>query len=822
MFRIAAGILVPLALVTFLGAVPAYASGERESPPRRMPREELVQSARAAGERVPVGWQPASAPSLAALSWTALGPRPIADEYWSGNDKASGRVSSIVVDPRDADVAYVAAAQGGVWKTTDGGASWAPLTDDLSSLASGALALDPVDPDIVYYATGEQHESGDSFYGDGLFKSTNGGATWAKIASRASIGAYVSRIAVNRGNSSILHIASSRGLLRSIDGGVNWSVTQSGDWGYDLAPHPTDSNVLYGAMYDFGVYQSVDAGATWTLLAGGLPASGFQRVQIALAPADPDVLYASFVAPGGSLLGLYRTENGGATWSVLPATPNYLGFQGWYDNCLIVDPSDADVCYAGGMFPYGFGDTGVIRTANGGASWVDITFATDGTQVHPDQHIFAFGPDGTLWLGNDGGVWKTDDPGGSWTNCNDGLAITQFYTLALHPTNPNLLIGGTQDNGSLRYEGTDLWPQVVSGDGGPCAFEWDSPNIYYTTYVFMNPLFQWDDGAYLDDVTGGWNGVDRASWCSGPLVVDPNLANTLLVGTYRVWRSTDSGSGWNTISGDLTSASGVLLGIAVAEGVASTYYATTSNGRVLYTNDGGANWLPRHSGLPQRAIQDIVVSPTNPLSATLCSDTLAGGRVWTTADAGVSWTNISGDLPNNVRGLCLTADHSTAPPAFYLGTDVGLFSSVNGGTTWMKETSGFPSSAVFDVAVDEVNDYVVAATHGRGMFRASVATVSVAAGSERASWLRPVAPNPTRPPVLLQFQLPEPAEVSLAVYDLAGRRVRELITGPRDAGRFEAIWDGRDANGAPTGGGVYFYRLRSGARSESRRFVLLR
>jgi len=191
---------------------------------------------------------------------------------------------------------------------------------------------------------------------------------------------------------------------------------------------------------------------------------------MAISPSAPQVLYASYVTSSGSdLLGLYKTTDGGATWSSLPATPNYLRGQGWYDSCLIVDPSDPDICIAGGVFPYQAGYAGVVRTLDGGASWTDVTVGVDGLQLHPDQHCFAFGPNGKLWEGNDGGIWSSTDHGDHWVNHNNTLNIAQFYTLSIHPTDPDFLLGGTQDQGTARYDGTEVWSELVAGDGGPNA-----------------------------------------------------------------------------------------------------------------------------------------------------------------------------------------------------------------------------------------------------------------------------------------------------------------------------------------------------------------
>lgn len=716
---------------------------DREPPPERVSVEELERRASATIDRVPLGMAtPFMAEQTAgALTWAPLGPHPITFEYWSGNGNAGGRIASIAVDPRSGDVAYVGAAQGGVWKTVDRGVTWVPLTEDLSSLASGALALDPSNPDVVYYATGEANYSSDCFYGDGLFRSANGGALWSKLATSAAVGSYVARVVVNAANPSLLCVGSSRGVVRSTNGGAGWTVTLGGGWCDDLASDPSNAAVLYAAVNAAGLYKSNDSGATWTLLAGGLPVTGFQRTHFAIAPSNPQVLYASFANTSGNLLGMYKTTDGGVSWSLLGATPNYLGGQGWYDNCVVVDPADPNVCFAGGVFPYNASYKGVIRTLNGGASWTDVTRGVDGSQVHPDQHFLTMASDGTLWVANDGGVWTSADRGAHWINRNGALAIAQFYTVALHPTNPAILQGGTQDNGTLRYTGSDPWPQLVSGDGGPCPIRPDTPNITFGTYVNLSHIYKFDNGSYVGDVVGPWLAAgDRADWCNGPLQFHPSVAGTMFAGTYRVWRSTVGGGSWTALSGDLTGGVGTLRSIAILPGASSTLYTGSSTGQVYFTTDA-TTWSPRSTGLPAGVpIPDIAVNPADAQNAYLCANRGSLGRIYRTTDAGLGWTDVTGDLAAGLRGFSLAVDFRFTPARLYLGTDYGVYLSLDGGTHWVKASSALPALAVYDLAVDPVNNVLIAATHGRGMWRAALdvvaPTVAVSAPSGGEVWFQ--------------------------------------------------------------------------------------
>ncbi len=712
-------VLLAALLSSLLLACPARA--EEAGPPEYVPPDELVRRALDSPDQMGVGEStrfPLSAAQLPALQWAFQGPRPVLEEYWSGTQDASGRVTALLVDPRDANVVYAAAAQGGVWKTTDGGAHWTPLTESLSSLASGALAFDPANPDVVYYGTGEQHFCGDCYYGDGLFKSTDAGASWTKLAAKGNVGSYIARVAIPPGSRDTILVASERGLVRSVDGGLGWTVTLSGNWCTDVAVDPVTPANVYAALYGLGIYKSTDGGVTFSPLLNGLPTTGFTRINFGLSPSNPLVLYAGYSSTNHHLFGMFRTSDGGALWTNLGTTPDYLGGQGFYDHVIAVHPSNPNVCYAGGVFPYQSGMYGLIATSDGGATWNDVTIGSNGVQVHPDQHAIAFGPDGALWLGNDGGVWKSTDGGTHWTNRNHDLGVTQFYTLALHPTDPNVLLGGNQDNGTLRYSGSSGWPQIVSGDGGPCLVDPHDPAIWYTTYVNMSDLYKFRNGNYVGEITGPWGG-DRASWCNGPLIADPNAANTLLVGTHRVWKTTNGGTTWTAISGDLAPSSGVLRSLAVANGFPNTIYAGSSNGYLWATGDGGSTWT-RRTGLPAVAFPDVVLHPSNPSVVYLCADRSSSGRVYGSTTSGVTWNDLTGDLPTGLRAMSLALDFRPVPPEMFLGTDYGVYSSADGGAHWVKESSAIPGLAVYDLGVDATNSLVVAATHGRGMWRAAL------------------------------------------------------------------------------------------------------
>ena len=651
--------------------------------------------------------------------WTAIGPRPMSNEYWSGNTSAGGRTVGIAVDPTDARTVYIATASGGIWKSTNAGSTWVPLTDELSILTHGAIAIDPSNHNTIYAGTGEYTQGSG---GDGLFRSTDGGLTWARIATATQVGSTCSRIAVDPTDPLVIHVTGSNGYVRSTDGGATWSTRLAGGSCSDLALNPVNPQTVFIARQGQGIYRSTNGGTTLARLAGGLPTFGLSRILLAMAPSSPDTIYATIINNSASLLGAYKTIDGGTTWTLLPATPNFPSPQGWYSCCMAVSPTNPDICYAGGVFP-SYAVAGVIKTSNGGLSWTDIT-VSGGTQLHPDQQALAFGPDGTLWVGNDGGIAKSTNAGASWINCNATLAATQHYQIAIHPTDTGRLLGGTQDNGTAaRSPGSDVWAQIVAGDGGFCCYDRANPSRRYASFVYLT-VYRQSGGT--TNITGAWatTPADPVNFIA-PLVMDPNVSTTLLAGTNRVWRTINATAPtptWTAISTSAVSAfNGTLNTIAVAAGASNTIYTGSSNGRVFVTTNATV-WNDRSVGLPAGEISDIIISPTAPGTAFVAVSTGSGNgrRVLRTDNFGVTWADNTGTLPAGARAKALEIDWRFTPPVMYVGTGAGIYWSFDAGANWTKDGADFPNVSVGDIQIDRTNNLITVGTYGRGVWRATL------------------------------------------------------------------------------------------------------
>jgi photosystem II stability/assembly factor-like uncharacterized protein len=711
--------------------------------------------------------------------WLNIGPAPMRDSIIGQQlVSVSGRVTAVAVDPRDSNTVYLGTAQGGAWKTTNDGASWTPLTDNQPSLAVGALTLDPNNADIVYVGTGEPHAAQDSYYGAGVLKSTNGGISWQQLGASEFTGLGISAVLVQPGNSSVVYVACSSavirgpstsvsGIFKSNDGGQNWSHVAapcSGCLGAsDLIMDPTNPLTLYAAFWQQGIFKSTNGGLNWQYLSSGLPGRDFNRIELATAPSNPLVLYAGFeMAIPGQYTGakVFKTVNGGQSWQELSRAPNYCGGQCWYDNVIGVSPGDPNVVYLGGSasyvsLPRWSVREVIVRSRDGGNTWEDLSpNDSPARTLHPDMHAIAFDPRNsrTLWVGNDGGVWKSNDAGLSWINKNSNLATLQFIGVALHPTDPSIVFGGMQDNNKAKTTGSTEWEALDAGDGGHAAIDpFDGRYFYGTRYGISFQRNDRSGSSPLNDwpiKTNGINQGDRALFYI-PFAVSPSSAGVLYLGTHRIYRTVDRGEWWQAISGDLTRGGryDAISTVAVAPIDSNVVYIGTSDGQVHVTQDGGAWWdNVTKAPLPNRFVSELIVSCNSPRTAFAVYNGFSShtptspGHVFRTDNAGASWRDISSNLPD-IPVLCIALDRD-APGTIYIGTDVGVLRSTDDGGSWTPYSNGMANVAVFDLALNPDTNILVAATHGRSVYRLSVTTPPTA--TPTATRTRTPAPTPTR------------------------------------------------------------------------------
>ncbi len=758
-------------------------------------------------------------------AWTPLGPQPLnvpvglpfAGVY-------SGRVTAIALHPQydgsSNKTVYVGGAQGGIWRSNDNGQTWTPLIDNQPSQAIGSIAIDPTNPNTIYVGTGEGNRSADSYYGAGILKSTDGGATWSVIVGPISTlapqkpvfaNAAIPRIVIDPLTPNIIFAATTigstasasegvetvegskqKGVWKSTDGGATWrNVDPDASGGvqsaHDITIDPLNHNIVYAAIRSRGIYRSKAGGepGTWEKLTNGVAnATGsnpeFFRCSVAvgppIAPATATTLYASFAqASNSTILGFYKSTDGGDTWVQVttPPTEDSELPQAGYNMAIAIDPTNANNVYYGGQFNYDLGANCVVRSKDGGQTWADM----NGLTLHPDTHvvIVAKNNPNIVFTGNDGGIWRTDAALGNtinWTSLNAGLSLTQFQSVALHPTDANYLIGGTQDNGTNRHIGTLSWTQLRGSDGGFCLIDQSNPQVLYHTIYnntgFLTPLRSINGGQTWSNIgcrsctaaQGRLNPTDRVSFYA-PMALnqaftDSNTSNVIYFGTHRLYRSANRGTTWTGLGAstdgfgqDLTKGAGTLTTIAAHPKVDNStspaveiVWVGTADGTVQVTSNAGSLASAIFTNvtkapLPNRFVSDIAADSNNPNRAVVVYSGFEAntpttlGHVFLTTDRGTAWTNISGNLPDvPVTSVALDPNNNSR---LWIGTDIGVFQTTDGGATWLHLTNGLPKVAVFMLRYQNATGNLVAATHGRGMYR--LRTLTTATSVSGASYL---------------------------------------------------------------------------------------
>lgn len=757
-------------------------------------------------------------------AWQALGPNPIGQQigqfainYGEKRLSCSGRANALALHPQfdgtNNRTIYMGAAQGGVWRSDDGGATWRSLTDNAPSLVVGDIAIDPTNPNVIWVGTGEGDQYG-GYYGAGLLKSTDGGATWQVITGPnanqppvqpAFINAGIMKIEIDPTNTNTVYIttgsgnpssASSKtgaeaplgqqGLWKTIDGGQTWThLDVTGDGGrvpaMDVITDPNNRQRVFAAMNATGIFRSDDGGQSWTKLAGGLPATGFGRIALAvgppLAPSTNATIVAAVAATNDKILGIYGTVDNGATWTKVTQPP--ASGQANYNLAIAVDPTDSQVLYFGTSANEANDGGTVFRSTNAGESWQDLSKgdATSGG-LHADTHAIVVSSrnPNIVITGNDGGVFRTNNAKAAantvaWASLNDTLSTVQFQVLALHPTSLDFMVGGTQDNGTNRFSGSPSWANLAEGDGGFAYIDQSNPKVVWHTYqndkeTGFGPRMtldgtvnniEWVDRncSKCQAKPGGLNPTDRFSFYA-PMTgnagfTGPN-GNVVYFGTQRLYRTADRGATWTGLGpssdgfgADLTKGQGYLTAIAAhprlnpAQGSdpqGEVVWVGTNDGNVQVTTDAGklatATWRNvTKAPLPNRFITDIGLDPNEQRRAVVtysgfnANTPSTPGKVFLTNDQGGTWTDITGDLPDTPANS-VAVDPNQAN-TFYLGTDIGVFQTTNGGQNWSRLGTGLPRIAVFTVRYHAATKNLVVGTYGRGAWKLALTTSAVKA-----------------------------------------------------------------------------------------------
>lgn len=666
-------------------------------------------------------------PPTPSTRWFQQGPAPIQGAQVPNNTEATGRITGVTVDPSDPNVIYISAAGGGAWKTKDGGKSWLPLFDSQKSLFSGAIAVAPSDPRVIYLGTGETNNSGDSYYGTGVYKSTDSGKTWTLLTFNGSNPLNrksISRVVVDPDDPNLIYAASSDQSVYSNTGNVGVWRYDGSEW-YNLTAVVPPGRLTPGPI-DNAAIDFPQSGATWSDLLlmddafGGrflfaalgtstgsaanavyrclnptsfLPlwningfSTGANRGNIKISGGlDPDtgdlLVYAAVADSGGQLLELRKSTDSGNAWGATVTPPvNYLRTQGWYDSTIAANPADGNFVFVGGL------DI-VLRSINGGTAWTDISVDAAGNGPHVDHHGMAVDTLGRLIDGNDGGVWIFDRTSSAWTNANGNLAVTTFNGIATHPTDATIAFGGSQDNGTEMFSDSLGWTHVDGGDGGLVKMDQNNPNNIY--HVLNGELRR----SLTGGGTGSWTTVFDAT-AGGlyfPFLLDSVNTSRLLLGTvpnpfavpqaFSMQESLDQGSTWLNITGDLPGSYNVR---ALS---AATYQGTFNNAGFPLVTDKGSNTYDPDT---------IYVTD--------------GASIFVTKNHGTTWvdrTEVLGGIqgriidiqvdPTNRDTAYALVDGFTAAKLFKT-TSAGV--SVGGQDAWVDITNNLPNVPSYKLVID--------------------------------------------------------------------------------------------------------------------------
>jgi hypothetical protein len=645
-------------------------------------------------------------------NWTPMGP------FGSPINGDAGRITFIRFMPGNANTIFVGTGAGGLWVSTDGGGNWSTNTNSLAVLGCSDLAIDPVNTNIMYLATGDI-DAGDT-YAVGILKSTDGGTSWNStgLTWPVSSGRRIGRMLINPLNPNILFAATSLGIYRTNNAGATWALIRSGNF-KDMEYRPGDTSTVY-AVTSSQFFKSVTGGntsASFTQISSGIPTSGSRQV-ISVTPADPDYVYILRSASDNSFGGVYRSVNAGTSFTLMSNSPNIFGWntsgtdsggQGWYDIACGVSPTNKNEIICGGVNTW--------KSIDGGATWSLNTHWYGGggaPYVHADLHAVEYVSGSVCYLGTDGGVAVTTDGGNSWLTINGQMDISQSYRIGQSSTTANYVLSGHQDNGTNLLNGT-TWKEVYGGDGADCFVDWSNNNIMVESYVYGDFNLSTNGGNSWTGIVSGLTG--SAAWVA-PIIQSPHVANTYYCGYEQVFKTTNRGSSWTQIGN--ISAGGEILYLAAAPSNSLVLFAATGSG-LFKTTNGGSTWTSITAGLPvaSAVITRVAVDNTdaNNIFVTF-SGYSSANKVFTSTDGGATWTNISAGLPN-LPVNCVTYQNNSND-AIYVGTDVGVYYRDGSMSSWIPFMTGLPNVIVNDFEIFYPTGKIRAATYGRGVWESNL------------------------------------------------------------------------------------------------------
>jgi photosystem II stability/assembly factor-like uncharacterized protein len=788
--------------------------------------------------------------SNASSVWSPSGPNVLPNNLTGYMENGIGRINCIAFHPTNSNTYFVGVAQGGVWKTTNNGVSWTPLTDNLPITRISDISIDPSNPNTMYVSVCDFEYIGvslflngrkrNSHYGLGVYKTTDGGVTWTPTGLTFQLtngdASLIRKVIVNPANGNDLVACGASGMYKSTNAGATW-VKKLDSLFWDLQRDPANPNILYGStgwvlnsnLGNAGVYKSTDFGNTWTMLNTAMPLTGsIQRVKLAIAPSDPNYIYALCVDANQGLYGFYKSTNAGATWTFVPPNLNILeagqgtssGGQGNYDLGFIVDPVVKTTVYVGGVNLWG--------STDGALNFNPISHWTTsyGPTLHGDIHfIDRQASTGQFFVCSDGGVYKTSNMVISnwsttswptvWTNLNSGMQVSSFYRLSSSKSTSGRLVAGAQDNATFYYK-SGTWSTIFGGDGMDNYLDPLNNSDIVGSSQYGNFYTSNNDGVGSNYPSTNPNS-EAAEWVT-PIAADYSNPGVLYIGNENLVQSTDGGTTWNPMasiySNTTTNTNTEISAIGVSATNSLVVYAARRvryelgmPGIVFKTTNGGVSFTNITNNLPDSLYYTgIEVNETNPnIAYVSMAGFSSGNKVFTTTNGGATWQNISYNLPN-LPVNCIKQIPGTNN--LMVATDIGVYILTFGNTTWVSNSFGLPNVIISDIEFNIPLNKVYVSTFGRGIWETSYTIITNSSNLEKFSMAFELFPSVNDGKFHLKFDRNSDTK-TVEVIDVLGKVVYSQITK-----------DEKLELNLNLSSGVYYVRVMSNDKLGVKRFVI--
>lgn len=671
----------------------------------------------------------------AAANWSILGPTAL------GNLPGMGRVNCVYFDPTNSNNVWLGSGSGGLWKSVNQGVGWTNMSSGMPNLGISDVVLDASNPNTIYISTGDKYAWATSSIG--VMKSTNGGATWSPTGLNFSVNQFnlIYHLILDQSSPNVLLAATSDGIWRTQNGGTNWVKVKPGLF-FDIEFNAANTNTIYATSDS--VYTSVDNGLTWKSF-GASPtftANAGTHVSLAVTPDNSNYIYVF-----DEMARLFRSTNAGTTWTQM-TSPTLYTYRN-YGTVLSVSPTNKDEVFVGGLT--------LSKSTDGGATWpINVN-----SGIHPDHKDIVYFPGvaNTLFVANDGGIYKSTDGGVTYSDYSSGLQITQYYRLGCAANSKTEIFGGTQDNGTHKHLSGN-WSRVYWGDGTETFVDPLDSNIMYFSTQGYELSKSFNGGA-----TFTYLGADTGSFYF-PYNMHPSNNQIIFKGGKMVKKSTDGGVTWTPISQYL----GYLNSMAVSISNPNYIYAATYS-NIYRTTTGSGVWANVTSNIPTSItnITYIAISPGNPNRVWVSTSSYTSGiKVYETINGGTNWVNISSGLPN-VPVNCIVHNNNSVNDEIYVGTDIGVYYKDNSMSSWLPYNTNLPAVVVTELEIHYLTNTLRACTYGRGMWETPLNTVSAGIKNKtETKTTLTIFPNPAADNIHVGIDNQKEGILMCRIYDVRG------------------------------------------------------